>query len=83
MSVMLCPCMFCIALLMYLFVLFVLFVACLTVFVNCFVKQFTMCLRVVAVLLLNVMDVFSVGGGGGGGDLLDRLCMFFHTMCGL
>ena len=29
---------------------------------NCLVKQFAMCLGVVAVLLLNVMDVFSVGG---------------------
>ena len=36
---------------------------CLTVFVNCLVKQFTMCLGVVPILLLNVMDVFSVGGG--------------------
>ena len=33
---------------------------CLTVFVNCLVKQFAMCLGVVAILLLNVMDVFSV-----------------------
>ena len=57
--------------------LVVLFVACLTVFVNCLVKQFPMCLYVVAVLLLNVMDVFSVGGGA----LLDRPCMFFHRMC--
>ena len=39
--------------------LFVLFVACLTVFVNCLVKQFAMCLGVVAVLLLNVMDVLK------------------------
>ena len=29
-------------------------------FVNCLLKQFAMCLGVVAVLLLNVMDVFSV-----------------------
>ena len=36
---------FCVALLMDLFVLFV---ACLTVFVNCLVKQFAMCLGVVA-----------------------------------
>ena len=59
--------------------LFVLFVACLTltVFVNCVVKQFAMCLDVVAVSLLNVMDVFSVGGG----SLLDRPCMVFHRMC--
>ena len=35
------------------------------------------CLGVVAVLLLNVMDVFSVGGGA----LWDRPCMVFHIMC--
>ena len=52
MSVMLYPCMLCVALLMC--------VACLTVFVNCLVKQFAMCVGVVAILLLNVMDVFSV-----------------------
>ena len=51
---------FCFALLMDLFVLWI---ACLTVFVNCLVKQFTMCLGVVAILVLNVMDVFSVAGG--------------------
>ena len=45
MNVMLCPCVFCAALLVYRFVLFV---ACLTVFVNCLVKQFAMCLGVVA-----------------------------------
>ena len=44
---------------------------CLTVFVNCLVKQFAMCLGVVAILLLNVMHVFSVGGGA----LLDKPCM--------
>ena len=65
---------FCVALLMYLCVLFV---ACLTVFVNCLVKQFAMCLGVVAVLLLNVMDAFNVVGGA----LLDRPCMVFHIMC--
>ena len=65
---------FCVALLMYLFVLFV---ACLTGFVNCLVKQFAMCLCVVDVLLMNVKDVFSVGGGA----LLNRLCMVFHIMC--
>ena len=74
MSVMLYPCIFCVALLMYLFVLFV---ACLTVFMNCLVKQFAMCFGVVAVFLLIVMDVFSVGGGA----LLDRPCMVFHRMC--
>ena len=59
------------------------------VFVNCLMTQFAMCLGVVALLLLNVMKVFSVGGGGGGGGggdggggaLLDRPCMVFHTMC--
>ena len=50
---------------------------CLTVFVNCLVKQFAMCLGVVAILLLNVMDVFSVGGGA----LLNRPCMVFQRMC--
>ena len=73
--------MLCVALLMCLFVLCV--VCCvfdclsLTVFVNCLVKQFAMCLGVVAILLLNVMDVFSVCGGG----LLDRLCMVFQRVC--
>ena len=55
---MLYPCIVCVAVLVYLFILYV---ACLTVFVNCLVKQFAMCLDVVAILLLNVMDVFSVG----------------------
>ena len=32
-------------------------------FVNCLVKQFAIYLGVVSVLLLNVMEVFSVGGG--------------------
>ena len=68
------PCMLCVDLLM---CLFVLCVACLTVFVNCLVKQCAMCLGVVAILLLNVMDVFSVGGGA----LLDIPCMVFQRMC--
>ena len=38
---------------------------------NCLVKQFAMCLGVVAILLLNVMEVFNMGGGA----LLDRPCM--------
>ena len=50
-------CMFCVALLMDLFVLCV---ACLALFVNCLVKQFAMYLGVVAILLLNFMEVFSV-----------------------
>ena len=70
MSVMLYPCMLCVALLM---CLFVLCVACLTVLV----KQFSMCLGVVTILLLNVMDVFSVCGGA----LLDRPCMVFQRVC--
>ena len=52
-------------------------VACLTVFVNYLVKQFAICLGVVDILLLNVMEVFSVGGGA----LLDRPCMVFQRMC--
>ena len=47
------------------------------VFVNSLVKQFAMCFGVVAILLLNVMEVFSVGGG----SLLDRPCMVFQVMC--
>ena len=75
-SVMLYPCVLCVVLLMYLFVLFV---ACLTVFVNCLVKQFPICLGVVVILLLlNIMKVVSVGGGGA---LLDRPCMVFQRIC--
>ena len=70
-SVMLYPCILCVALLVYLFVLCV---ACLTAFMNCFVKQFTICFGVVAILLLNVKSVFSVGEG----VLLDRQCMVFQ-----
>ena len=44
---------------------------CLTGCVNCLVKQFAICLGVVVIFLLNVMEVFSVGGG----ILLDRPCM--------
>ena len=73
MSVMVYPCILCVALLMNLFVLCV---ACMTVFVNCLVKQFAICLGVVAILLLTVMEVFSVGGGA----LLDRPCMVFQRM---
>ena len=74
MSVMLYPCMLCVSLLM---CLFVFCVACLTVFVNCLVKQFAMSLGVVAILLLNVMDVFSVGGAA----LMDRPCMVLQRVC--
>ena len=51
--------------------------ACLTVFVNCLVKQFAMCLGVVAILLLNVVDVFCVCGGA----LLDRPCIVCKRVC--
>ena len=70
-SVMLYPCILCVSLLVFLFVL--------CVFVNCLEKQFAMCLRVVVILLLNVMEVFSVGGCGRA--LLDRPCMIFQRMC--
>ena len=65
-SVILYPCILCAVLLVYLFFLCV---ACLTVFVNC--------LGVVAILLLNVMDVFIVSEDA----LLDRPCMVFQRMC--
>ena len=57
--------MLCVALSM---CLFVLCVACLTVFVNCLVSP---------ILLLNVMELFSVCGGA----LLDRPCMVFQRVC--
>ena len=47
MSVMLCPYNVCLSLLMYLLVWFV---ACLTVFVNCLMKQFAMCLGIVSII---------------------------------
>ena len=58
---------------------------CLTVFVNCLVKQFAICLEkqiakclgVFVILLLNVMELLSVVGGA----LLDRPCMVFQIMC--
>ena len=73
-SVMLYLCMFCVALSMDLFVLCV---VCLTVFVNCLVKQFAICLGVFATLLLKVMELLCVVGGA----LLDRPSMVFHRMC--
>ena len=74
MSVMVYPCTLCVALLMYLLILCV---TCLAVFVNCLVKQFAMYLGVVAILLLNAMEVFSICGGA----LLDRPCMVFQRVC--
>ena len=64
-------CILCVAMLVYLFVLRV---ACLTVSVNCLVKQFAACFGVVTILMLNVMALFCVGGGA----LLDRQCMVFQ-----
>ena len=46
-------------------------------FVNCLVKQFAIWFGVVAILLLNFMAVFSVGGGA----LLDRPCMVCQRIC--
>ena len=40
------------------------------------VKQFKICLGVVVILLLNVVEVFSVCGGA----LLNRPCMVFQRM---
>ena len=57
MSVILYPCMFCVALSMNLFVLCV---ACLTVFVNCLVKQFAICLGVFVILLMELLSLFGV-----------------------
>ena len=71
---MLYPCMFWVALSMDLFVLCV---TCLTMFVNCLVKQFAICLGVFVILLLNVMELLSVVGGA----LLDIPCMVFQRMC--
>ena len=73
-SVMLYLCMICVALSIDLFVLCV---ACLTVFVNCLLKQFGICLGVFVILLLNVMELLRLVGGA----LLDRPCMVFQRMC--
>ena len=70
-SVMLYPFMFCVTLSMDNFV------ACLTVFVNCLLKQYAICLGVVVILLLNVMELFSVVRGA----VLDRPCMVFQRVC--
>ena len=67
MSVMLYPCILCVSLLMDMCVLCV----------ACLVKQFAMYLGVVVILLLNVMEVFSVCGGA----LWDRPCMVFQRVC--
>ena len=61
-SVMLYPCILCVALLM-------------DLFLNWLVKQFAICLGVVVILLLNVMEVFSVRVGA----MLDIRCMVFQN----
>ena len=60
-SIMLYPCIFRVALLMNMFVLCV---ACFAVFVNCLMKQFTICFGVVVILLLKVMEVLRIGWRG-------------------
>ena len=74
MSVMVYPCMLYVALSMNLLVLCV---ACLTVFVNCLVKQFAICLGVFVILLLYMMELLSVVGD----VLLDIPSMVFHIIC--
>ena len=59
-SVMLYPCMICVALLM---VLFVLCVACLTVFVNSLVNQFEICLSELLILSVECDGVVECGWG--------------------
>ena len=67
-SVMLYSCMCWVSLSMDLFVLCV---ASMTVFVNCLVKQFAICLGMVGILLFSVV----------GGALLDGSCMVFQRVC--
>ena len=45
---------------------------------TCLVKQFAICLGVVVILLLNVMEVFSVGGGA----RIDRVWSSKECACG-
>ena len=73
-SVMLYPCILCVALSIDLFGLCV---SGLTVFVNCLVKQLAICMGVFAILLLNVLELLCVVGGA----LLDIPCMVFQGTC--
>ena len=78
MSVMLYPCILCVALLVYLFVLWCcVFDSVCELFGETIRNVFGCGCYFVAILLLNVMDVFSVGGVA----LLDRPCMVFQRMC--
>ena len=72
-SAMLYPCIFCIDLSMDVSVLCVV-LECVCELLD---EKIPNILGVVVILLLNVMDVFSVGGGA----LLDRPCMVFQRMC--
>ena len=65
--------MFCVALSMDLFVLCVVFLAG---FVNLFVIQFAICFGVVVILLVNVIELFSMVGS----TLLDKPCMVFQRV---
>ena len=70
MSVILYPCMFCVALLMDL-------LFCVLRVSELFVETIRNMFGVSAILLMNVMDLFSVAGG----TLLDRSCMVFQRIC--
>ena len=71
-SVMLYPGMLCVSLLMDLFVVCCMFDSV----CELFDEKFAICLGVFAILLLNVMEVFSVCGGA----LLDIPCMVFQRV---
>ena len=65
---------YCIVLSIYLFVSCV---TCLTMFVNCLVKQFAIFLGVVVILLLSVMELSSVERCA----LFNRPCIVFQSVC--
>ena len=73
-SVILYPCIFCVALSIDLPVPCA---ACQTVSVNCLARQFALFLGVIVIFQSNAMEVLSVGGG----VQLDRPCMVFRRMC--
>ena len=74
-SVMLYPCILCVALLVYLFVVYCMFDSVCELFGETIRNVFGRG----CYFVLNVMDVFGVGGGA----LLDRPCMVFQRMCAL
>ena len=71
-SVMFYPSIFCVALLMDLFILCV---ACLTVFVNCLVKQFAICLGVVVPLHLSISSSYILHSN----NTCSFLCFYLST----